>query len=82
MSEEAESAVVSSAPTKAKEAKEWMEDLQRTVIESKDSAIRSARSIQHNSSSQFRSLQVFESVDLRFFSCSFSTIFVINWIIA
>lgn len=36
----------------------WVEDLQRTVIESKDSAIRSARSFQQNSSSHFRSLQV------------------------
>ncbi|OAY54582.1 RGS1-HXK1-interacting protein 1 [Manihot esculenta] len=35
----------------------WVEDLQRTVIESKDSAIRSARSFQQNSSSHFRSLQ-------------------------
>ena len=34
------------------------EDLQRTVVQSKDSAIRSARSFQQASSSHIRSLQV------------------------
>lgn len=38
-------------------AEKWVEDLQRTVKESKDSAFRSARSFQHNSSSHIRSLQ-------------------------
>ncbi|KAJ4723998.1 Uncharacterized conserved protein UCP022280 [Melia azedarach] len=47
------------APTKAKDAKEWVEDLQRSVIQSKDSAIRSARSFQQNSSTHLRSLQDF-----------------------
>lgn len=37
----------------------WVEDLQRTVKESTDSAIRSARSLQQNSSTQFRSFQDF-----------------------
>lgn len=54
----------SATPPKAKDAKEWVEDLQRTVIESKDSALRSARSLQQNSSTHLRSLQVF---DLSFF---------------
>lgn len=34
------------------------EDLQRNVISSTDSAIRSARSLHHNSSAHFRNLQV------------------------
>lgn len=34
------------------------EDLSRTVLQSTDSAIRSARSLQHNSSKLFQSLQV------------------------
>lgn len=42
----------------AKDAKDWVEDLQRTVIQSKDSALRSARSLQQNSSTHLRSLQV------------------------
>ncbi|GLT82469.1 hypothetical protein SLE2022_008370 [Rubroshorea leprosula] len=37
----------------------WVEDLQRTVKESTDSAIRSARSLQQNSSTHIRSLQDF-----------------------
>ncbi|XP_002523392.2 RGS1-HXK1-interacting protein 1 [Ricinus communis] len=40
-----------------KGSENWVEDLQRTVIESKDSAIRSARSLHQNSSSRLRSLQ-------------------------
>ncbi|XP_031248000.1 RGS1-HXK1-interacting protein 1-like [Pistacia vera] len=47
----------SATPPKAKDAKEWVEDLQRTVIQSKDSAFRSARSLQQNSSTHLRSLQ-------------------------
>ncbi|XP_031270365.1 RGS1-HXK1-interacting protein 1-like [Pistacia vera] len=47
----------SATPPKAKDAKEWVEDLQRTVIQSKDSALRSARSLQQNSSTHLRSLQ-------------------------
>ncbi|KAI9165986.1 hypothetical protein LWI28_024147 [Acer negundo] len=58
MSEEVVSSVAS-PPAKSKEAREWVEDLQRTVIQSKDSAIRSARSLQHNSSTHLRSLQDF-----------------------
>ncbi|TXG73023.1 hypothetical protein EZV62_001602 [Acer yangbiense] len=58
MSEEVGSSVAS-PPAKSKEAREWVEDLQRTVIQSKDSAIRSARSLQHNSSTHLRSLQDF-----------------------
>ncbi|OWM69301.1 hypothetical protein CDL15_Pgr025488 [Punica granatum] len=38
---------------------EIAEDVQRTVMESRDSAIRSARSLQQNSSTQLRSLQDF-----------------------
>lgn len=49
----------SAAPSKAKDAKEWVEDLQRSFIQSKDSALLSARSLQQNSSTHFRSLQVF-----------------------
>ncbi|KAL5766983.1 hypothetical protein ACOSP7_017600 [Xanthoceras sorbifolium] len=60
MSEEAESSsAVASPPPPPAKAKEWVEDLQRTVIQSKDSAIRSARSLQHNSSTHLRSLQDF-----------------------
>lgn len=39
-------------------SEKWVEDLQRTVIQSKDSAMRSARSFQRSSSSHLRSLQV------------------------
>ncbi|KAJ0021492.1 hypothetical protein Pint_31482 [Pistacia integerrima] len=53
MGSEGESATL----PKAKDAKEWVEDLQRTVIQSKDSALRSARSLQQNSSTHLRSLQ-------------------------
>ncbi|XP_065880039.1 RGS1-HXK1-interacting protein 1 [Euphorbia lathyris] len=38
-------------------SEQWVEDLQRTVIQSKDSAISSARSFRHSSSSHLRSLQ-------------------------
>ncbi|XP_044473556.1 RGS1-HXK1-interacting protein 1-like [Mangifera indica] len=47
----------SATPPNAKDAKDWVEDLQRTVIQSKDSALRSARSLQQNSSTHLRSLQ-------------------------
>ncbi|KAF2314578.1 hypothetical protein GH714_027750 [Hevea brasiliensis] len=40
-----------------KGSENWVEDLQRAVVQSKDSAIRSARSFQQNSSSHLRSLQ-------------------------
>ncbi|KDP30630.1 hypothetical protein JCGZ_16195 [Jatropha curcas] len=40
-----------------KGSENWVEDLQRTVIQSKDSAIRSACSFQQNSSFHLRSLQ-------------------------
>lgn len=63
MSEEEESSssppALASPAAKAKEAREWVEDLQRSVIDTKDSAIRSARSLQHNSSTHLRSLQDF-----------------------
>ncbi|KAH9740443.1 RGS1-HXK1-interacting protein 1 [Citrus sinensis] len=63
MSEQGESTpTVAAAPaitTRTKDAKEWVEDLQRSVIQSKDSAIRSARSFQHNSSTYLQTLQDF-----------------------
>lgn len=63
MSEQGESTpTVAAAPattTRTKDAKEWVDDLQRSVIQSKDSAIRSARSFQHNSSTYLQTLQVF-----------------------
>ncbi|KAK9224284.1 hypothetical protein WN943_009317 [Citrus x changshan-huyou] len=63
MSEQGEStptvAAASAATTRTKDAKEWVEDLQRSVIQSKDSAIRSARSFQHNSSTYLQTLQDF-----------------------
>ncbi|VVA95627.1 unnamed protein product [Arabis nemorensis] len=40
-------------------AEKWVDDLSRTVKESTDSAIRSARSLRENSTSQFRSIQDF-----------------------
>ncbi|GMP92202.1 hypothetical protein CsSME_00042522 [Camellia sinensis var. sinensis] len=36
------------------------EDLPRTVVQSTDSAIRSARSLHHNSTTHFRTLQAIE----------------------
>lgn len=39
-------------------AEKWVDDLQRTVKESTDSAMRSARSLRENSTSHFRSIQV------------------------
>ncbi|KAF5748849.1 hypothetical protein HS088_TW04G00809 [Tripterygium wilfordii] len=44
---------------KASKGENWVEDLQQRVIQSKDSAVRSARSFQSNSSTHFRSLQDF-----------------------
>ena len=49
----------------------FAEDLQRTVSESADSAIRSALSLQQNSSSHLRSLQVTVSSSSFFSSCLF-----------
>ncbi|KAJ4913243.1 Uncharacterized protein Rs2_07864 [Raphanus sativus] len=40
-------------------AEKWVDDLQRTVKESTDSAMRSARSLRENSTSHFRSIQDF-----------------------
>ncbi|KAJ4834203.1 RGS1-HXK1-interacting protein 1 [Turnera subulata] len=48
---------VAAAPAPNNNNNNWVEDLQRTVTESADSAIRSARSFQHTSSSHLRSLQ-------------------------
>ena len=49
-------------PENQQQEKPWhsyiYEDLPRTVQESADSAVRSARSLQHNSSTQIRTLQV------------------------
>ena len=50
-------------------AEKWVDDLQRTVKESKDSAMRSARSLRENSTSQFRSIQV----TLRFLETEFDS---------
>lgn len=43
-------------------AEKWVDGFQRTVKESTDSAIRSARSLRENSTSQFRSVQVHHSL--------------------
>lgn len=43
-------------------AEKWVDGFQRTVKESTDSAIRSARSLRENSTSQFRSIQVYHSL--------------------
>lgn len=74
------SSAESSPAAKTKDAREWVEDLQRTVIESKDSAIRSARSLQHNSSTHFRSLQVlfFLIIKNKFFNFSWVLILILN----
>ena len=50
-------------------AEKWVDDLQRTVKESKDSAMRSARSLRENSTYQFRSIQV----TLRFLETEFDS---------
>ncbi|GKD36791.1 hypothetical protein Tco_1256998 [Tanacetum coccineum] len=42
------------------------EDLPRTVAESADSAVRSARSLQQNSSSHIRTLQMFIEMNVMF----------------
>ncbi|ESQ54641.1 hypothetical protein EUTSA_v10026011mg [Eutrema salsugineum] len=52
-------AVVDSVEEAIGGAEKWVDDFQRTVKESKDSAIRSARSLRENSTSQFRSIQDF-----------------------
>ncbi|XP_010536807.1 PREDICTED: uncharacterized protein LOC104811711 [Tarenaya hassleriana] len=51
--------IEATAETAVGGAERWVEDFQRTVKESTDSAIRSARSLRNNSSSHFRSLQDF-----------------------
>lgn len=48
-------------------AEKWVDGFQRTVKESTDSAIRSARSLRENSTSQFRSIQVYH-LSSRFFN--------------
>lgn len=51
--------VVESVEGAIEGAEKWVGDLQRTVKESKDTAMRSARSLRENSTSQFRSIQDF-----------------------
>lgn len=51
--------VIDSAEEAIGGAEKWVDDFQRTVKESTDSAIRSARSLRENSTSQLRSIQVF-----------------------
>lgn len=56
--------VVDSAEEAIGGAEKWVDDFSRTVKESTDSAIRSARSLRENSTSQFRSIQVNLSLSL------------------
>lgn len=62
-------------PTSQQQQKPWhisfAEDLQRTVSESADSAVRSARSLHENSTSHLRSLQVAFSHRISFPHLSF-----------
>lgn len=55
------------------------EDLPRTVVQSTDSAIRSARSLQHTSQTHFRTLRVC-TLSLFPFSLLFSLLFTMKWI--
>lgn len=54
--------VVESVEGAIEGAEKWVDDFQRTVKESTDSAMRSARSLRENSTSQFRSIQVIISL--------------------
>ncbi|XVF47555.1 hypothetical protein PTKIN_Ptkin03bG0118300 [Pterospermum kingtungense] len=57
--EEGGGKVAAAADNNNSAPKPWVEELQRSLKDSKDSAIRSARSIHHNSSTHLRSFQDF-----------------------
>lgn len=61
--------VVDSVEEAIEGAEKWVDGFQRTVKESTDSAMRSARSLRENSTSQFRSVQVIISLSLSTENC-------------
>lgn len=64
MSGEEEGGEIANSATKA-----WVEELQKSIKDSKDSAIRSARSLHHNSSNHLRSFQDFLPQAVSHYKC-------------